>query len=181
MSSFEMSFDLSAFDDQVDELEQAVAEAVRPAAAVAGQVIYAEVKRNVRSMGRITGNLDSAIYLAYSESESIPGQLAVYHVSWNSKKAPHGHLLEYGHLQRYVVYIDKTGLWRTAIRPAMRGQPKPKRKAAQSVKNAYYVPLAGGPRQVGARPFLRPAVSVFDDALSAAIDEIVRRVSRGRR
>lgn len=42
-----------------------------------------------------TGTLQSAIYRVYSPEKSTD-QVKVYRVSWNNKKAPHGHLVEYG-------------------------------------------------------------------------------------
>lgn len=54
--------------------------------------------------GSITpGLLKSAIYAAYDQRFSIlsPGVYR-YNVSWNSKKAPHGHLVEFGHWMPYM-------------------------------------------------------------------------------
>ena len=45
------------------------------------------------------------------------------------------------------------------VRAEMVDQPKPKRSAPQSVKDAYYVPRVGGPRQIPGKAFLRGAVS----------------------
>ena len=87
--------DLSGFDRYLDELGEHAEEAARPAAQAAAQVLYDAVKRNVAGMGRRTGKLAGAIYQAYSEDQSAVGR-ATYHVSWNHKKAPHGHLLEWG-------------------------------------------------------------------------------------
>ena len=42
------------------------------------------------------GQLRDAIYHVYADQLSSDGH-AVYRVSWNAKKAPHGHLIEYGH------------------------------------------------------------------------------------
>ncbi|MBV6304935.1 HK97 gp10 family phage protein [Candidimonas humi] len=48
--------------------------------------------------------LRNAIYLAYSESRSNPANgIATYSVSWNAAKAPHGHLLEFGHWWTNVI------------------------------------------------------------------------------
>lgn len=43
-----------------------------------------------------TGLLRDSIYLAFKDDRSNEAQV-VYSVSWNSKTAPHGHLLEFGH------------------------------------------------------------------------------------
>lgn len=166
MSTFALDVDLGGFDAMIDEKVVAVETAARPAAQAAAQVLYDAVKVNVAGLGKVTGNLDKAIYQAFSADNSAPGK-ATYHVSWNAKKAPHGGLVEFGHIQRYKVYMGSDGKWYTAIRPEMVGKPKPSRRAAQGVKDAYYVPLPA-PKQVAARSFVRKAASKFDQATAAA-------------
>lgn len=67
------------------------------AVAAMGRVIYDEVKLNTLPprMGRKTGKLHEAIYRVYADDLSDL-DTKVYRVSWNKKKAPHGHLLENG-------------------------------------------------------------------------------------
>lgn len=156
MSGFHIEVDLG--DLRLDALADGAEAAVRPAAQAGAQVFYDRVKANVRGLGRKTGNLERSIYQVYSRDNSGKAR-AEYHVSWNRKKAPHGHLVEFGHIQRYVVYIDKRGQWKTLVRPSMRGKPKPKRSAPLSVKDAYYVPLKGGPKMVGAKRFIGSAAT----------------------
>lgn len=72
--------------------EQKVQEAARPAAQAGAQVLYGQVRINV-PVG--TGRLKSAIYQVFSQDFSGDGY-ATYHISWNKKKAPHGHLIEGG-------------------------------------------------------------------------------------
>ena len=154
-------FDFGDLLSSLDRFENVVQQKVLfTGAATMARVIYDEVKLNVQPprIGILTGNLDSAIYWAKSPEETTPTHV-VYKVSWNKKKAPHGHLVEFGHVQRYVTYIDKRGQWQTAVRPSMRGLPKPKRNAPQAVKDAYYVPLKSGPRIVGAKSFVRAAIT----------------------
>lgn len=169
MAAFSMRLDLG--DLGMDELADGAQAAARPAAQAGAQVFYDRVKANVGKLGRKTGNLQRSIYQVFSQDNSSLGR-AQYHVSWNNKKAPHGHLVEYGHVQRYVVYIDKRGEWKTAVRPQMAGKPRPKRSAPQSVKDAYYVPLKGGPRLVAPKAFLRPATTpeVARAARNAMVD-----------
>jgi len=164
--SFSLNVDTSALDRLMDMLGDEAEAAARPAAQASAQVFYKAVKANVAALGRNTGNLDRSIYQVYSKSKSGSGR-AVYHVSWNAQKAPHGHLVENGHIQRYKVYVGKDGRWYTAIRPGMKGKNAPPRKAPQSVKDEYYVPLAA-PRQVPAQSFVRKALSSSDEALAAA-------------
>lgn len=156
MSGFRIDVDLG--DLGMDQLSDGAEAAARPSAQAGAQVFYDQVKANVRGIGRKTGNLDLSIYQVYSRDNSSKAR-AEYHISWNRKKAPHGHLVEFGHVQRYVVYIDKRGEWKTAVRPHMRGKPRPKRNAPLAVKDAYYMPLKGGPRIVGAKSFVRSAAT----------------------
>jgi hypothetical protein len=165
--SLTLSVDLSALDEMISGLEGDFKAAARPAAQAAAQVLYEAVKANVAAIGRKTGNLDSSIYQAYSEKSSAPGK-ATYNVSWNPRKAPHGGLVEFGHIQRYAQYLGKDGNWYTAVRPSMRGKRKPSRNASQAVKDAYYVPRAGGAAQIPARSFVRKATAQFDAAAAAA-------------
>jgi hypothetical protein len=158
VSGFRIDMDTSGLLRYVDQLQEGCEVAVRPSAQAGAQVMYDEVQRNVNALGKKTGNLAKSIYQVFSRDNSRPLR-AEYHVSWNYKKAPHGHLVEFGHLQRYVTYIDKRGQWKTLVRPEMRGRPRPKRNAPLSVKDAYYVPLKGGPRLVGAKAFLRSAAT----------------------
>lgn len=153
-NNFTIKFDmgqLAAFD----ELAKDIAEAARPAAQAGAQVIYDEVKRNVAKLKRHTGNLDRSIYQAYSEDKSH-GNYHEYHVSWNGRKAPHGHLVEYGHLMRYKVTLDKqTGKFVT-----LRDQP------------------LNPPKLVAARPFLRPAVVAIPRAERAMEQAVIRHLER---
>lgn len=171
-----MSVDLS--DLRLDDLAEGAEAAVRPAAQEGAQYFYDQVRSNVRKLGRKTGNLERAIYQAFSRDNSSR-TVAQYHVTWRrgargdaanrvaggQARAPHGHLVEFGHWQRYVVYIDKRGEWKTAIRASMKlksgkGYRKPpKKNASQAAKDAYYVPLKGGPKWVPPRSFIRSATT----------------------
>ena len=166
MNIISINVDLGSLDSLLAEKRDKVEAAARPAAQAGAQVIYDAVKANVAAIGSKSGNLSKSIYQAFSESNSSPGK-ATYHISWNARKAPHGHLVEFGHIQRYKVYVGKDGKWYTAVRPNMRGKPKPSRRASQSVKDAYYVPLPT-PKQVAARPFIRPAIYKQGLAILAA-------------
>lgn len=173
-----MAVDLGAFNDMISELEEDIQAAVRPAAQAGAQVFYDAVVRNVNALGKKSGNLAGAIYQAYSEQNSGPGK-ATYHISWNASKAPHGGLVEYGHIQRYAVNLAKDGKWYTLVKPSMRGKPKPKRNASQAEKDAYYILRAGGPRQIAAQPFIRPAFYRQGEAI-AAVEKKFFEVLRGK-
>jgi HK97 gp10 family phage protein len=62
--------------------------------AAMAKVTYDEVRLNTEK-NKKTGLLQSAIYRVYSPEKSTDDQ-KTYRVSWNKKKAPHGHLIEFG-------------------------------------------------------------------------------------
>ena len=99
--------------DYLDALGEGVKEAIRPIAFAGADVIYRQVQMNVAGMGRVSGNLASAIYRAHMPEHSTPGKREMYRISWNVKKAPHGRLLEHGWLQKYKRYVGSDGNWYT--------------------------------------------------------------------
>lgn len=178
-NSIRMPVDLTGFNALIAEMEEDVTAAVRPAAQAGAEVIYRAVMKNVNALGRKSGNLAGAIYQAYSEKESNP-QKARYDISWNQRKAPHALLVEYGYIQRYAVNMAEDGKFYTVVRPSMRGKPAPSKRASQAVKDAYYVLRAGGPQQIAAKPFLRPAVAVFPEAEQAVRDRFFQALTFAR-
>lgn len=160
----------------IDQLGVDVADAIRPAAQAAAQVLYDEVKNNVAQIRQHTGNLYKSIYQKYSPELSVPGKVAFYRVSWNTKKAPHGGLIEGGHLQRYRYYQNDRGEVQPMVRPGMDGRKKPSKDAPQSVKDAYYVPL-DTPKQIPGKFFVRRAIDKFPQAIAAAELELLKRIN----
>lgn len=149
-----MKFDDADAMSWLDALAAKHAAAARPAAQAGAQVLYDQVKVNVAGIGKVTGNLDHSIYQVFSKENSSP-VMATYHVSWNATKAPHGHLVEYGHIQTHKVYIGSDGNWYTSKTPLEQ------------------------PRLVGARPFLRPAFDAKGRAaVQAARDRYIAEVSK---
>lgn len=173
--TFGIDVDLGGLNDFLRDLEDDVEQAIRPAAQAAAQVVYERVKINVQSLGSVTGNLLDSIYQAYSPEKSTDGQRAEYHISWNHKEAPHGHLVEWGYLQRYRYYKDNQGRVRPMVRPGMDGKKPPGRRASQERKNAYYVTLPT-PKQVPGKAFIRSAQSSLPEAQKAAEAELWRRL-----
>jgi HK97 gp10 family phage protein len=172
--TFSMGLNLDDLQDFVEKSKEKIQSAVRPAAQAGAQVLYEAVKSNA-GRNKKTGNLERSIYQKFSESNSSEMK-STYHVSWNHIKAPHGRLVEFGHIQRYKVYVGSDGNWYTAVRRAMQGKPKPKRNASQAVKDAYYVPLPS-PKYVPAIPLVRSAVlSHGEKAVQAMRDEFARRM-----
>lgn len=177
MSAFDITIDTS--DLRLDELSSAALLSARPAAQAGAQYFYETVKANVRRLGRHTGNLERAIYQAFDKKASV-GATFAYRVSWRrglkkarlarSKRgigkkaaalasAPHGHLVEFGHWQRYVVYVTKAGEWATAVRPSKRHLPPPSSRASVAEKDAYFVLRKGGPVWVPPKSFIRAAMT----------------------
>lgn len=109
-----INLDVSAFDAFMDGIKNKSANAVRPAAQAGAQVLYDETLTRVpvslkghwfhgssfKKTGQKyyfdSGSLKGAIYQAYSKDNSAEGKRATYHVSWNAKKAPYGHMVEFG-------------------------------------------------------------------------------------
>lgn len=149
MSTFSMRLDLDSLLAGIEADAAAVEAAARPAAQAGAQVLYEAVQRNVAGIKRKTGNLARSIYQAYSKDNSTAGR-QTYHVSWNAKKAPHGHLVEFGHMQRYEVSYD----------------PETRRFTTHKDR-----PLPA-PKQVAARPFIRPAIAAMPQAQDAMRDRL---------
>jgi hypothetical protein len=144
VTAFSITVNLAALDAQLDRDAAAAQAAARPAAQAGAEVFYKAVKGNAtRRKG--TGNLARSIYQAYATKVATP-ERPVYHVSWNpAKKGQHGHLVEFGYLQRYEVSFD----------------PKTKRFITHKDK-----PLPT-PKHVAARPFVRPAFALAPQAQDA--------------
>jgi Bacteriophage HK97-gp10, putative tail-component len=170
----------------LDNIAADVQKATRPAAAAAARVLYDEVKKNAEYFGEgyirgSTGKLADAIYRVYSRGNS--GALkATYHVSWNAAKAPHGHLVENGHWQPYLVRRGRNGRFYTVVKAGMlkeylakyRNKPVPK-----SQLDRYFV-RRPSPKWVPARPFVRAAQSQFRRAGDEARDVIFAAVDQQR-
>jgi HK97 gp10 family phage protein len=92
-----------------------------------------------------SGGLRDSIYLAYQDGKSTPAEVH-YAVSWNGSKAPHGHLIEFGHWQTHEMY-QKDGKW-------------------------YVGAKLANPKWVSAKPFLRPA---FESANARAQQAMIER------
>lgn len=103
--AFTIKFDFDAVGDKLDAITTAAKEQMRPAAQAGAQILYDEVKlrapvakraRKAKSGRTIEpGALKASIYQVFSADNSSDDH-ATYHVSWNYKKAPHGHLVEFG-------------------------------------------------------------------------------------
>jgi len=149
--SFAMSLDLSGLSKTLKADQEHIQQATRAGAQAGAELLYQEVRGNASRIKKKTGRLAASIYQVFAANESAPGT-ATYYVSWRTSgksglpRAPHGHLVEFGHLQRYEVSHDpKTGRFIT----------HKDRPLAQ-------------PKQIPAKPFVRPAAARLPQALDAA-------------
>lgn len=130
-----IAIDVSPLNDLVKRLGDDIEGVIRTAAQAGAQVIYDRARMNVSMLhksGVGTGNLYNSIYQKFAEDLSEAGKRAVYKVSWRTTKgsglprAPHGHLLEFGWIQKYARFQDpRTGEWKTTkkrLTPADRQQ-----------------------------------------------------------
>ena len=149
---------LDDFDAMIDGMEAQLQENVRPAAQAGAQILYEAVLRNVNALGKKTGNLARSIYQAFSDnnSEAVGDGYAkaTYHVSWNARTAPHGGLVEFGHIQKFKVYLGKDGKWYTN-------------------KKAPLDP----PMQVPGKAFVRRAASEFERARAAMQERLLQGIA----
>lgn len=95
MPSIKMDLDLGEIEKIFRKLSdpERIAHVARSTALAGAKVLREEAK--VRAP-KDEGTLRDSIYVAYAESDSTE-ILKTYTVSWNTKKAPHGHLIEFGH------------------------------------------------------------------------------------
>lgn len=95
------------------------------------------------------GALKAAIYTAFADKLSN-AESFTYVVSWNSRKgkAPHGHLVEFGYVQPYVIVFDaERNRWITNPQKRLRS-----------------------PKIIPAQPFLRPA---FEGTKQQVLNEML--------
>ena len=135
-----VQFDVSDVFKGLDRLAEQKTSLARSMAVAAGKVIRDEAK--VRAPVE-SGRLRESIYLAYQDGKSTPDRV-VYRVSWNSKTAPHGHLVEFGHWRKNAVFAGKAGQWHGS------------RHRIQA-------------RWIAAHPFLRPAIEATRERAQQAM------------
>lgn len=153
------SVDISSLLGGLDKLGAAQESIARSMGAAMGVEVRDEAKVRApvgtEEGGSITpGLLKSAIYVAYDDQRRLlnPGAYR-YTVSWNSKKAPHGHLIEFGHWMPYQYVKTADGEYYTPLPPK---------------------PLPGEGFWVSAQPFLGPAFDAKLPRLAAVAYEAGR-------
>ena len=140
------SFDTSGWSAGLDRLlGPARISLARSMAVAGGEILRDEAKARVNTHNGVLG---AAIYLAFRERYSTDREIQ-YAVTWNKRKAPHGHLVEFGHWQIYAVVRKPDGSYVTDKR----------RKLAT-------------PKWVPAYPFLRPA---YEAASARARTAMIQR------
>lgn len=169
--AFSVTVDLSSVDRAMDGVVDKARKAARPAAQAMAQVLYDEMRRRVPVgkkagffMGTSyaktgqkyffeAGNLKRWVY-QHHQAKSTPGHV-FYSVGVNEKKAPYGHMVEYGYMMRYEVSFDpKTGRFTTH-----KDRPLP------------------APKLVAARPFVRPAMAKFEAARQAGRQRLLQELA----
>lgn len=180
LPSLIMEVDTRGIDRMFDQFLDDVGAAVRPAAQAGAQVLYDEVVRNVENVKAVkTGNLRKSIYQKYSPELSVDGRSATYNISWNKTKAPHGWLVEYGHIQRYKMMEYPDGSVRPMVRPEKRGEPAPKRDRSgknQKALDGYYVKLPTA-LQIPGKAFMRRAADKAPLAFAAMENKLFEILS----
>lgn len=144
--------DLSGALAGLDRLAGMTTSVARSMGVAAGQAVRDEAKARAPVDD---GTLRDAIYLAYRDLESTDARV-VYQVSWNSKKAPHGHLLEFGHWRYNEIVNGK------ALRSLAPGLKRGRGPEDHTGPGALPVPV-----WTAAHPFLRPA---YEATLSRLTD-----------
>ena len=152
--------DMSGVLAGLDKLGGSLRESLARSMAVAGGKVIRDEAKLLAPVGTEEGGsiypgaLRDSIYLAFREGPSLSGNVT-YSVSWNSKKAPHGHLLEFGHWQPFKVGKIPGGYGGGYY--TLKGVPNPKQ---------------GDDRWVPAHAFLRPAL---DSAGARAKQAMIER------
>lgn len=132
------------------QLRQDVSDqALRSAVYAGARVLYEELLRQA-PVGP-TGNLKAAVYHWHDDKQSVNGR-HVYAIGVNQSKAPHWHLVEYGH-------------WRVNV--VVRGP------GGQIIATKDRLPA---PVWTPAHPFLRPTADRMQDALRAAQRRLAERL-----
>lgn len=146
--SINVRVDMEDVLSKLDGLPELRVPLSRSMAVAAGKVFRDEAKARApvgtEGESKAPGTLRDALYLAYKTNSNTEKEVR-YWVTWNAKKAPHGHLIEFGHWQTHVARKGRGGRWYS-------GQKK------------------DVPKWIPAKPFLRPALDAkMDAAISAAI------------
>jgi hypothetical protein len=137
------------------KMEEKVEREIRGCVYVGARLLYQELLLHV-PVGH-TGALKNAIYHWHDDKKSRNGK-QVYAIGVNKVKAPHWHLVEYGHWKQYGAYLGNDGKWHTV------------RKNGRPV-------LVGTPKWVGPKPYLRKAAAVMPRAMELVKAELREKLN----
>lgn len=141
---------MHAFDGMLGPMKESLARRML----VSGGVMLRDAAKSNAAMSankegkEARGLIARAIKLTKTPEDDTPDRFN-YRIYWDSKIAPHGHLIEFGHWMTHQVYKASNGEWYT-------------------LKDK---PLAT-PKWVAARPFMRPT---FDSYQYTAIRVMILR------
>lgn len=118
--SIKASFEHGGWDGLFDMLETTGKESLARRMGVAGgrvirdaaAVNASEIPPKAEYGAPRRGVLAKAMYVAYDKRNTNRHEYS-YNVSWNSRIARHGHLVEFGHWQIYKIFLAKDGHWYT--------------------------------------------------------------------
>ena len=132
---------------------------LRSATYAGAKVLYDEMCQRTQAAtpniyGQGTGQLKEAIYHWHDDKQSGLNK-QVYVIGVNKKKAPHWHLIEYGHWQIYAVYRGSDNRFYTL---KMHGKPV----------------MSRNPKKIPAYPYIRPT---FDAKSKSALDAVSKKMA----
>lgn len=150
--SMKFKGDLGAqLDEFVGEVQS---RAVRAGTFVAAEALRDEMRERAP---REEGTLQDSLYV-YRDKTRSNDERHIYFIGPNKRKAPHWHLIEYGHWMKYTVIRIRGRLFSLKNRP---------------LKTPKWVP---------AKPYIRPAFSKVKVALDRGkkrIAEVILEIQRG--
>lgn len=157
------------FSRQLKTLESTVEEKVLRSSARAGALVFYDLMHAYAPYKE--GKILNAIYHKFIQEKETK-IFKSYRIGVNHVKAPHWHLLEYGHMMYYQVKKKPNGEYVTLVRPSKIGTPPPSRWASRAIKDEYYIPLKGGAKHIPGKAFIRQS---FDDGKSMVLNAVVNR------
>ena len=141
---YSMKLDASGWEDGLRALTGPVKESLARRMLVSGGTHMRDHAKMLAA--KKSGLLAASIYLVFDAKASTKSNY-VYGISWNASKAPHGHLIEFGHW-RYNIFLN--GRWQRSLLPGLTKGKGPQDHGGDGALKP--------PEWVRARPFLRPTL-----------------------
>lgn len=117
-NDFTAKLDTTEWDKAFSQLDGPVKESLMRRMLVEGGVLLRDAAKSNAMMAAnkqnepVRGVLAKSIYLVYDKEAEQPN-VFTYKISWNARRAPHGHLIEFGHWMTHAVYRGTNGEWYT--------------------------------------------------------------------